>query len=156
VLCLWVIAVAAAPTCLAQQVMTWQGSNFPAISLNAISTVNGVSTGSATLALTLNGNVQISADNSVNAELRGPGGAALVTEYALSFDGNGTTASGGTNVPYTPYSSFLNPPAPITYVQGDNQVSVTLSVRASQPAGTLLDAGSYTAQASLTVTWVGP
>ena len=153
-LCL--IAAAAARAALASDIMNWQGSNFPAISLSAINTVNGTSTGTSMLALDINGNCQISADNSVNAELRGPGGAALVTEYALSFNGNGISASGGTNVGYTPYNTFLNTPAPVTYVQGDNQVQVTLSVRASQPSGTVLDAGSYTAQASLTVTWTGP
>jgi hypothetical protein len=153
----WVILAAAATACLATpDVMNWQSGHFGAISLDAITTRTGVSTGSATLALALDGDVQISADNSVNAELRGPNGAALVTEYALSFDGNGANASGAANVAYTPYASFLIPPVRVTHVLGDDEVLVTLSVRASHPPGAALDAGAYTAQASLTASWVGP
>ena len=151
------IAISAASACLAAtDQMNWQSGQFGAIALSAITTRTGVSTGSATLALTMTGDAQISADNSGNAELRGPDGAALVTEYDLSFDGNGSSATGRANVPYAPYSSFLNPPVRITHVPGDDEVMVTLSVRASPPSGVPLNAGSYAATASLTVSWVGP
>jgi hypothetical protein len=153
----WATLAAATTACLATaNVMNWQSGQFSAISLGAITTRAGVPTGSATLALAIDGDVQISADNSVNAQLRGPNGAALVTEYALSFNGNGTNASGAANVAYTPYSSFLNPPVQVTHVLGDDVVLVTLSVRASLPPGGVSDAGAYTATASLTASWVGP
>ena len=153
----WAVLAAATMAGLATaDVMNWQSGQFSAISLGSITTRGGTPTGSATLALAIDGDVQISADNSVNAELRGPNGAALVTEYALSFNGNGTNASGAANVAYAPYSSFLNPPVQVTYVLGSDVVLVTLSVRASLPSGTVLDAGAYTAQASLTASWVGP
>jgi hypothetical protein len=153
----WVILAGATMACLAAaDVMNWQGSQFSGITLPAITTRAGVATGSATLALDLSGDVQISADNTVNAELRGPNGAALVTEYALSFNGNGTNASGATNVAYTAYDSFLNPPVQVTHVLGDDEVLVTLSVKASLPPGAVSDAGAYTAHASLTASWVGP
>ena len=84
----------------------------------------------------------------------GPNGAALVTEYALSFNGNGTNASGAANVAYA-LSLLPHPPVQVTYVLGSDVVLVTLSVRASLPSGTVLDAGAYTAQASLTASWVG-
>ena len=148
-------AVSAA--CLASSsFMNWEGARFGAIALADITTRNGVSTGSAMLGLDLNGDAQISADNSVNAQLRGPSGAALPTEYALSFDGSGASSSGAPNVPYTAYSSFLNPPMRITHIPGDDLVRVTLSVRATHPPGATLDAGAYAATASLTVSWIGP
>jgi hypothetical protein len=156
-ICVWVILTAAATACLANpDVMNWQSSHFGAISLDAIATRTGVSTGSATLALAMDGDVQISADNTVNAQLRGPNGAALVTEYALSFDGNGASASGAANVVYAPYASFLDPPVRVAHVLGDDEVLVTLSVRAAHPPGAPLDAGAYTAQVRLTASWVGP
>ncbi len=153
----WVILTGATMACLATaDVMNWQGSQFSGISLGALTAPGGVSTGSATLALDLSGDVQISADNSVNAELRGPNGSALATQYALSFNGNGTSASGAANVPYASYDTFLNPPVQVTYVSGDSEVQVTLFVKASLPSGAAADAGTYTAQASLTASWVGP
>jgi hypothetical protein len=156
-ICVWgILLVAVAARLATADVMNWQSGQFNGISLGALTTPGGVSTGSATLALAMDGDVQISADNSVNAELRGPNGAALVTEYALSFNGNGTSASGAPNVAYTPYTSFLNPPVQVTHVSGDDGVLVTLSVRATLPSGAALDAGTYTAQASLTASWVGP
>ena len=148
-------AVAAA--CLANSsFMNWEGAHFGAITLADISTRTGVSTGSAMLGLDMNGDVQISADISANAQLRGPNGAALLTEYALSFDGNGLSLSGAPDVPYTAHSSFLNPPLRLTHIPGDDQVRVTLSVRATHPPGAAVDAGLYSATARLTVSWLGP
>ena len=148
-------AVAAA--CLANSsFMNWESARFGAITLADITTRNGVSTGSAPLGLDMNGDVQITADNSANARLSGPNGAALQTEYALSFDGNGLSSSGAPNVPYAAYSAFLNPSVRITHIPGGDLVHVTLSVRATHPPGVTMDAGAYAATASLTVSWIGP
>jgi hypothetical protein len=149
-------AAVAAASLANSSFMDWEGAHFGAIPLADITTRNGTSTGSATLGLDMNGDAQISADNSANAQLRGPNSAALQTEYALSFDGNGTNSSGAPNVPYAAYSSFLNPPMRITHIPGDDQVRVTLFVRASHPQGAAVDAGAYSATASLTVSWIGP
>ena len=80
----------------------------------------------------------------------------LVTEYRLTFDGDGSSATGGSTVDWTSYDSFLSPAAGITYIADDNDVEVTLYVRASNQANQLADAGTYTATQTLTAHWVGP
>lgn len=156
----WLLALAmaaglAASTAQAQEIMQWL-SDFPAIALSPISTQAAVSIGSSTATLLLNGDADISADNSTAARLTGPGGDTLVTEYKLVFDGDGHGGTGGPAVDYTPYDSFLVPGVPITHVVGDDDVDVTLYVRAQNPTGNVANAGNYAATATLTVTWVGP
>lgn len=156
----WLVVLAAATSlsswsAVAQEVMQWSG-NFPSISLAPITSQAAVSVGSSTVSLLLTGDAEISADNSDAARLTGPDGDALVTEYALAFDGDGHGSTGGPAVDYTPYDSFLAAGVPVTHVVGDDIVDVTLSVRAQNPAGDVANAGAYSARATLTVTWVGP
>jgi len=139
---------------LAQELMEWE-SSFPPIALDAITTQDGVSTGSSTATLLLNGDAEISADNSAAAQLSGPGSDTLVTEYKLTFDGDGQSATGGPSVDYTPYDSFLIPPVQITHLVGDDEVDVTVYVRAQNRPAEVADAGGYSATATLTVAWVG-
>jgi len=136
--------------------MKWD-SGFDPIALSNITSQNQVSEGSSSATLLLNGDVEISADNSSAAQLSS-GGDTLVTQYKLQFDGNGSTATGGTDTNYQTYDEFLNPAVQVTYVTdpNDNDVVVTLHVRASNYSNDLADAGEYTATQTLTVHWVGP
>jgi hypothetical protein len=142
------------PIILAQQ-MSWLG-NFGPITLPAISSRTDVVTGNSTAEMELTGDCELSADNSTAARLSGPGGDVLVTDYSVTFDGDGSSSSGAATVGYTAYDSFLSPPALITYVASDDRVEVTLHARAQNPAGDLANVGAYTATQTLTLTWVGP
>ncbi len=133
-------------------IMEWS-ANFSAISLGTMSSVSDTLTGSETATLYTNGNVDITADNTTAAELSEAGGDTLYTEYQLSYDGNGTTATGGSAVSYTVYSSFLSSASTVTHYDEDGAVVVTLGARATNAAGTLADAGSYTATQTLTASW---
>jgi len=140
---------------MSQGVMYWE-SNFDPIALANITTRDGVSEGEAQVMLFTSGNAEISADNTDAARLTGPGGDSLYTEYKLKFDGNGVNKTGGLQVSFTSYDSFLSSPASVMHVPGDDDVKVTLSVKASNYANQLANAGTYTATQTLIVHWVGP
>jgi hypothetical protein len=136
---------------VAESFMYWD-SNFGPIDLPGIASKNQISEGSSSANLSINGDVEISADNSTAARLSSAGDT-LVTEYKLTFDGG---ATGGTDTDYQTYNGFLTPAVRVTHVTGDDDVKVTLHVKASNYANGLADAGEYTAKQTLTVHWVGP
>ncbi|MFO8008726.1 MAG: hypothetical protein R6V05_13425 [Candidatus Brocadiia bacterium] len=164
VACAWVLAagvVRAQPaddtaTCsvsaTVDSIMEWAG-NFAAIDLGTMTAQSDVLTGSATQTLYTNGNVDVTADNTATAELSEAGGDTLYTEYGLQYDGDGVAATGGSDVAYVVYSSFLSTASTITHVDGDGAVDITLQARASNAAGTQADAGSYSATQTLTASW---
>lgn len=135
--------------------MRWQGF-FGGITLQDIQTRDQVSTGSSSITLVTTGDAEISAENGEDARLTEPEGDSLYTEYKLEFDGDGASSTGGTTVNFTSYDSFLTSPAQVTHVLDDDQVTVTLSVRASNYANQLANAGTYSATQTLTAAWVGP
>lgn len=135
--------------------MYWDGG-FGSVAVPALTSRSDQQNAGASATLILTGDVELTADTSSTAQLSEPGGDTLVTEYRLTFDGNGTSNSGASNVAYTSYSSFLQTPATVTHVTGDDDVVVSLFVRASHPANGLADAGTYGATQTLTVSWVGP
>lgn len=141
---------------IGQDFMYWQ-SDFSDIDLESITTRSGNPNGSAMVTLHTTGDAQISADNNTNSHLS-CGTDTLVTDYKLTFDGNGSSATGGSTVDWTDYSTFLTGAGEgdVTYVADDNDVEVTLYVRAGNYPGQLADAGNYTAIQTLTVHWVGP
>ena len=152
-----VLALAFLPTVIcAEDYMYWD-SNFDPIALLSIASQAQIREGSATVTLFTSGDAEISADNT-------PSGPAelscatdtLVTEYMLSFDGNGSSATGGTDTSYETYDSFLSTPTAVTYIADDNDVDVTLWVQASNNADDVADSGAYNATQTLTVSWVGP
>ena len=143
------------PCLVAAQTMYWS-SGFAPIGLSNISTRSSTSEGSSLAQLEMTGDVEISADNTAAARLSGPGGDTLVTEYKLTFDGDGSSATGASTVDYTSYESFLNPAVSVTHVGGDDAVVVTLYVRAGNYLGDLANSGSYSATQTLTASWVGP
>jgi len=140
---------------MSQGFMYWE-NDFDPITLSNITAQNGVSEGEAQVRLFTSGDAEISADNTDTARLTEAGGDSLYTEYKIKFDGNGISKTGGLTVSYTSYGSFLITPAYVTHIPDDNDVKVTLSVKASNYTGQLANAGTYTATQTLTVHWVGP
>ncbi len=142
-----------AVTATVDTIMEWSGNFSTGIALGTMSAQGDTLTGSDTNVLYTNGNVDITAINTTAAELSESGGDTLYTEYQLSYDGNGTTATGGSAVSYAVYSSFLSSASVVTHYDEDGAVTVTLGARATNASGTLADQGSYTATATLTATW---
>lgn len=136
--------------------MYWD-SNFGPISLLSINSQAQTREGSVTVTLITTGDAEIFADNTASgpAELS-CATDTLVTEYKLSFDGNGSGATGRAATSYETYDTFLSTSAFITYVTDDNDVDVTLWVRASNNPDEVSDSDTYNATQTLTVTWVGP
>ena len=142
------------PLLIGADYMYWDDSHFPAIALTNIQTRDQVREASSSLAIFLNVNAEISADNTAAAQLtHAASGDNLVTEYMLTFDGDGVSTTGSTPTSYQSYDQFLTSPAAINYITDDNDVTVTLHVKASNSAGKLADAGTYTATQTLTVHW---
>jgi len=133
-------------------IMEWAG-NFSDISLTAISDQADAPEGSQAQTLYTNCDLEISANNNTAARLSSATDS-LVTKYKLSYDGDGSTATGGTGVnTWTDYSIFLSPASAVAHVNTDGAVNVTLSVQASNPNGEVADAGSYNATQTLTASW---
>ncbi|MFO7957168.1 MAG: hypothetical protein R6X33_08695 [Candidatus Brocadiia bacterium] len=149
------VAVLAVHVPLLAQTMYWDG-NFSSVTLPDLTSTADVVTGNSTQRLVLTGDAELSADNTSSAQLSGPGGETLLTEYRLGFDGEGITATGAGGTTWTTHDSFLVPAVSITHVAGDDDVDVTLHVRASMPGPGAADAGAYSATQTLTVSWVGP
>ena len=135
------------------EIMEWGGA-FPAINLASITTQSQQVMGTATTTLYTNGNVDITADNTTSSRLTSSGGATLVTEYSLSYSGDGVVATGGSTVPYATYDVFLSSPSLVTHVTGSGAVVLTLGVRASNQTGNVAEATSYSSTQTLTATWV--
>jgi len=139
---------------LVASIMIWSGE-FDPIVLQDIQSKDQVREGSSSAEIQTDGNAEISANNTTTAQLSSATDT-LVTEYKLTFDGDGVSTTGGSTVDFTSYDSFLSSPAPVSYVADDDFVMVTLYVRATNYAGDLADAGTYSAAQTLTVHWVGP
>jgi hypothetical protein len=147
--CLMVCAASAPMP--AEDSMYW-GGDFGAIALHLTSREIPAE-GSAVITLYTTGDVHISANNSGTAARLTRGSDFLITEYRLVYDSNGGTT--GSEVPYTAYNLFLAAPSDVTHALGDDEVEVTLWVRASNQAGNVADAGDYTATLILTASWAG-
>ena len=143
--------------------MYWTSENFDPISLPNITSQNSQVSDTSSLTLTTSGDAEISANNTASgpAELSCTTDT-LVTEYKLTFDsvggttGVGTGEDGGTE--WQLYSVFLTTgtEGDVTHVPDDNDVEVTLYVRASNNPDEVSDSDTYNATQTLTVTWVGP
>jgi hypothetical protein len=139
-----------------QSFINWE-SSFDPITLPSITSKNQMSEGSSSATLSINGDVEISADNPNPAEAQlSYATDTLVTEYKLTFDGDGKSATGGIDTSYETYETFLTTAIRLTHIEYDDDVEVTLHVKASNYANDLPDAGTYTATQTLTVHWVDP
>jgi len=139
--------------------MYWDApKKFATIALANITNQGDRPEASQPLVLYTNGDAEISADTGTAAQLKSASNDTLVTEYRLTFSGDGTTKTGAAATSYQSYEQFLTPlhSVVITHVADYNDVTVTLHVRASNYANDLADAGTYTATQTLTVHWVGP
>jgi len=134
--------------------MYWD-TDFAPIALPALTYQGQSEADSATVTLYLSEDVEISADNDTDAELSSATDV-LITEYKLGYDGDGASATGGTDTSYATYNNFLSTASDVTYVASDYTVDVTLYVRASNNSGEVADSGAYSATQTLTVTWLGP
>ncbi len=142
------------PLLIGADFMYWDAANFATIAIGNITNRGDTPEASQSLVLYTNVDADITADNTAAAQLtHATSGATLVTEYRLTFDGDGVSATGGTPTSYQSYEQFLTTPAAINYFTGDDNVTVTLHVRASNSAGQLADAGLYEATQTLTVSW---
>jgi hypothetical protein len=155
-----VLAIIALPQILcAVDEYIWGSFNPATISLTNISKQSDIREGSAVITLTISGDdpeAIITADNTAAAQLSN-GTDTLITEYKLTFDGDGSSSSGGVSMDeYVSYDSFLSPGGlAIKYAAGDNTVQVTLHVQASNRPNNVADKGNYKATQVLTVTWDG-
>lgn len=150
----YILVLALVPIHVYAAYMYWD-TDFDAISLANITSQGQVCEDSSTVTLFMDGDASISADNSVTSQLS-CATDALVTEYKLSFDGDGSSATGGSNTSYQAYDSFLSTPSAVTYVAVDDNVEVTLFVRVQNNSDEVADSGLYGATQTLTVSWVGP
>jgi len=151
-----VVCAAAAFQAIALAEEMYWASGFAPIALAPISTRNGSSEGSSSATLVLTGDVELTADNTPTAQLASAGGCRLVTEYRLAFDGNGNSATGAADTSYVSYDHFLDPALRIVHVIGDDDVQVTLWVRARSDVSSVPDSGDYSATQTITAAWVGP
>jgi hypothetical protein len=142
-------------TVTVDNIMEWSG-NFSGIDLGTITSQGDIVDGNDTTTLYTNGNVDITADNTATAQLSNgdPNSSdTLVTEYKLTYDGDGASATGGSTVDWTEYDTFLSSASVVTHISEDGAVEVRLWARASNPAGEVADAGSYGATQTLTASW---
>jgi hypothetical protein len=149
-ICCLIVFVAAVPI-PAEDSMYWDG-DFGDIALHLTTRTIPVEE-NATITLYTTGDVHISANNSGTAARLTRGSDFLITEYRLVYDSSGGTT--GSEVPYTAYNLFLATPSDVTHAPGDDEVQVTLWVRASNQPGNVADAGDYTATLILTTSWAG-
>ena len=144
----------------AEDIMYWD-SDFDPISLLSIASLAQTRQGSATVTLCTSGNAVISADKSAAAQLS-CATDSLITEYKLTFDNVGGTTGVGTGEgggsEWQLYNVFLETgtEGDVTYVIDDNDVQVTLWVRASNNTDEVADSDTYNAIQTLTVSWIGP
>jgi hypothetical protein len=133
-------------------IMEWSAASYGPIALANITSTTDTPSGTADFTLYTNCNSEISADNTATAQLSSATDT-LVTEYQLAFDGDGASATGGTDVgSWTDYTTFLSTASAVTHVDGDGTAVITLSAQAST-GGSTPDAGAYSATQTLTVSW---
>ena len=142
-------------------IMEWAG-NFADITLTTINAKTDIPDDFKIQTIYTNCNFTIDADQTTAAQLSLAAPAdTLVTKYKLAEDGDGTTTTGATPAEetasgiatWTDYNSFLSTVLPITHVDGDGAVDVTLYVQASCDAGEIPNQGDYTAIQTLTAVW---
>jgi hypothetical protein len=122
-------------SCTVAEIVEWSDDSFPAINLADLTAQSRQVSGSSSLYLYTNGDVEIIADNSAAAQLSKDNSHRLVTEYKLEYDASGLNKTGGGMVDWSGYDSFLSGGSRVIHVPGDGAVEVTLSVRVSNNSG---------------------
>lgn len=146
-------AATALVTVTVDEVIEWAAANFATITIANITNQGDKPEASQSLVLYTNCNLTITADHTAAAQLTKTTDT-LVTEYKLVYDHTATAPdTGGATVDWTDYATFIPVGSAVTHNTLDGAVSVELSARASNAAGTLADAGAYTATQTLTATF---
>jgi len=145
-------AATAAVTVTVDEIIEWHAANFATIAIAAITNRGDTPSASQSLVLYTNCDLDITADHTAAAQLTKTTDT-LVTEYKLEYDKIGTDGTGGATVAWAEYDDFIAVGSAVTHIALDGAVDVTLSARASNAAGTLADAGDYTATQTLTATF---
>lgn len=140
-------------SCNVTDIVEWSDDSFSAIDLGNLTAENKEVSGSSSLVLYTNGDVQVIADNSDAARLSNDGIHNLVTQYKLEYDGEGMGQTGGRTVDWSDYDRFLAGGSQITHICGDGAVEVILSIRAFRNPAYTIETGRYTARQTLTVCW---
>jgi len=141
-------------SCTVADIVEWSDDSFSAIELGNLTAENREVSGSASLVLYTNRDVQIVADNSNAARLSKDGVHNLVTQYKLEYDAAGMGQTGGRTPGWSDYDRFLVNGYQVTHVCGDGAVDVILSVRSfKDTAPRAGESGRYTARQTLTVCW---
>jgi len=136
------------------QIVEWEGAAYAAINLATIDDQGDTPDGNSVYTLWLNCNVSLTANNTTAARLdHGSSGDFLVTEYYVDYDGDGASATGGTDTTYATYDNFISGGSAITHIDNDGAVEIRLYARASNRADEVADAGAYTCTQTLTATW---
>ena len=140
-------------SCTVADIVEWADDSFSAIDLGNLTAENREVSGSASLVLYTNRDVQIIADNSDAARLSKDAVHNLATQYKLEYDTAGTGRTGGRTAGWSDYDRFLINGSQATHIRGDGAVEVILSVRAFKNTARAGESGSYTARQTLTVCW---
>ena len=140
-------------TCTVADIAEWSHDSFSAIDLGNLTAENREASGSASLVLYTNGDVQIIADSSDASRLSKDAVHNLATRYKLEYDTAGTGQTGGPTAGWCDYDRFLINGSQVTHICGDGAVEVILSVRAFKNTARAGESGTYTARQTLTVCW---
>jgi hypothetical protein len=134
-------------SCTVVDIAEWSDTSPPAINLTNPTAQNNQVSGKTSLGLYTNGDVKITANNSVSAQLSKDNNHKLATEYKLEYDTSGTITA------WSSYDSFLGNDSTVKHISCDGTIEVTLSVRVSNGSKTLEDSDEYSATQTLTVCW---
>jgi len=136
-------------TCTVADIAEWSHESFSPIHLD-LTAKNNQASGSSSLVLYANGDVEITADHSDMAQLSKNSFSKLTTEYKLESDnfmGNQSPTD------WSNFDSFLGNGTTITHTPGSGAVEIVLSVKAVNDSGSPASPGFYQASQTLTVCW---
>ncbi len=136
-------------TCTVADIAEWSHESFPPIQLD-LTAKNNQTSGSSSLVLYANGDVEITADHSDTAQLSKNSFSKLTTEYKLESD-NFTGNQSPTD--WSNFDSFLGNGTTIAHIPGSGAVEIVLSAKAVNDSGSPASPGIYQACQTLTVCW---
>jgi hypothetical protein len=139
-------------TCTVADITEWSNESFPPIQLD-LTAKNEQTSGSSSLVLYANGDVEITADHSDTAQLSKNSFSKLTTEYKLESDNFTGNQSGTAPADWSNFDSFLGNGTTITHTPGSGAVEIVLSVKAVNDSGSPASPGLYQASQTLTVCW---
>jgi hypothetical protein len=139
-------------TCTVADIAEWSQESFPPIQLD-LKAENEQTSGSSSLALYANGDVEITADNSDAAQLSKNSFSKLTTEYKLESDNLAGNPSGTDVSEWSSFDSFLEDGTTITHIPNNGAIEIILSVKAVSDDSSPASPGFYQASQTLTVCW---